>query len=116
MLTRRGAVTGMVGRKSQGEVEPIAPLVRGLCDECSQSIPDAKEKPRKRFCDAKCRQSWHRKAQVRGGQIYRDLQLWRIYRGAKGTPGQGAMGNVQNKIDAWNREDRAEGKILREKT
>ncbi|MEM6477836.1 MAG: hypothetical protein AAF647_02195 [Pseudomonadota bacterium] len=42
-----------------------------------------------------------------------DLMLWRQHRGAKGTPGEGALSKVAQSVDAWLAEDRSRIAALR---
>ena len=53
------------------------------------------------FCQSGCRQKWHRRVEVRGGQAVEMLIDWRKTRGAK----KGALGEIAHMVDGWIKED-----------
>jgi hypothetical protein len=96
------------GRKTDpGDADPLPALSPGFCDFCGGRVPRRPGTPRKRFCAAACRVQWWRMARMRGGQLYQLAVLWRKHRGAKGTPGEGKIGEIAALVDRWAAEDRA---------
>lgn len=102
-------------RKHQMEVEPQPPLRPGLCDYCLQPVPKSNLGRQRKYCDAKCREAFWRLARQRAAQAYPTLLRWRMHRGRKGTPGEGAMTEVAEQVDAWLAEDREAVKNMGDK-
>ena len=57
------------------------------------------------FCSKKCRQAFHRRAELRGGKAVALLIEWRVTRGGK----KGILGDIAAVVDEWIKEDRANG-------
>lgn len=93
-------------RVHQMEVTPQPPLRAGLCDYCGQSVSSGLFGRQLKYCDTACRIAFWRLARQRSAQVYIMLMRWRMHRGRKGTPGQGALTEVAEKVDAWLAEDR----------
>lgn len=85
-----------------GDVADNAPLRRGLCDQCGQRLRAGQ----KRFCCDACRRKWWIVSRQRGGALMHALYRWRLYRGRKGTPGAGAIGDVATLVDRYIEADR----------
>lgn len=93
-----------MGFHDHGDVADNAPLRRGLCDQCGDRLTSGQ----KRFCSADCRRTWWIVARQRGGALMHALYRWRLYRGRKGTPGEGAIGDVATLVDRFMATDRIE--------
>lgn len=54
------------------------------------------------FCQAECRQAYHRRNEVRGGRAVELLIEWRTTRGGK----KGILGEIARIVDGWIRQDK----------
>lgn len=54
------------------------------------------------FCGRRCRQTFHRRAEVRGGKAVALLIEWRRTRGGK----KGILADIAHMVDGWISEDR----------
>lgn len=106
MQAQSQPVTESRHRIDRGDVERLPALRPGFCDECETRITGTAKARHARFCSARCREAWWRKARLRGAQLYQHAVLWRRYRGRKGTPGAGRMGIISRLVDAWISADR----------
>lgn len=77
------------------------PLQRGLCDWCGAQCPKGRS-----YCNATCRQSYNNLLARQGKSVMQLLKIWRKHRGAKGSPGEGKIGEVAARVDALLEEDR----------
>lgn len=93
-------------------LEPIdpTPLDRGCCDWCGSKLPRGKI-----YCDASCRVAYNNLQTRQGKAVVQMLKIWRKYRGAKGTPGEGQIGRVAARVDLMLEEDRARKKAAAER-
>ena len=71
----------------------------GHCNACGKPTRRDVRGNRMKFCDSDCRTAYWRRARMRGGQIYPMLELWRRYRGRKGTPGEHMLSEIARLVD-----------------
>lgn len=83
------------------EPMPTMPLQRGRCDWCGGDT----EKGRT-YCGRECRVAYNNLIARQGKSVMQMLKVWRKYRGAKGTPGEGMIGEIATRVDAMLEEDR----------
>jgi len=69
------------------------------CKECHEDFRQKRND--QKFCDAWCRQKWHRRVELRGGKAVELLISWRVSRGKKGI-----LGEIAAMVDEWIKEDR----------
>ena len=72
-----------------------------ICRECGGEF--RQPRPEKLFCRNKCRYTWWRRKQIRGGQAVDMLIEWRATRGAK----KGILADLAHMVDGWIREDKS---------
>jgi len=84
-------------------LEPMSPmpLQPGRCDWCGD-----KTKRGKSYCNPQCRQAYNNLLARQGKAVMQMLKVWRKYRGRKGTPGQGMIGEIAHRVDGLLSEDR----------
>jgi predicted nucleic acid-binding Zn ribbon protein len=87
--------------------EPM-PLQRGSCDFCGADTKEGRS-----YCGKECRVAYNNLLARQGKTVMQMLKVWRKHRGAKGTPGEGMIGEIANRVDAILEEDRARKKELR---
>ena len=77
------------------------PLTPGTCEWCGKNceLEDV-------ACSLSCEAQLHRVEAVQGRMILRTLKRWRKHRGAKGSPGEGAITEVAQMVDAFLKNDR----------
>jgi len=78
------------------------PIEEGRCNECGAPVP-----PDRFYCDARCSATYSNRLAAQGKALMQMLKVWRKHRGAKGTPGEGKMSDVCDRLDAILAEDRA---------
>jgi hypothetical protein len=91
----------LVPKRDRTERRAPMPLVRGLCDWCGEPTPKGRA-----YCSKICRVSYDNLLARQGKAIMQLLKLWRKHRGGKGTPGQGKLTEVAERVDACLSEDR----------
>lgn len=86
-----------------GRMEPkqSMPLVRGSCDFCG-----ADAAPGSAYCGKECRVKYNNLLARQGKTVMQMLKVWRKYRGRKGTPAEGIIGEIATRVDAILEEDR----------
>jgi len=96
---------------SRAPMEPKAtmPLTRGSCDFCGQATAEGRT-----YCGKECRVSYNNLLARQGKSVMQMLKLWRKHRGAKGTPGEGMIGEIAARVDAILAEDRERKARLRQ--
>lgn len=77
------------------------PLQRGSCDFCGR--PTVKGRT---YCGKECRVAYNNLLARQGKTVMQMLKVWRKHRGAKGTPGEGMIGEIATRVDAILEEDR----------
>ena len=77
------------------------PLTPGVCEWCGKNceMEDV-------ACSLSCEAQLHRVEAVQGRMVLRTLKRWRKHRGAKGSPGEGAITEVAQIVDTFLRTDR----------
>jgi len=85
------------------------PLQRGLCDWCGNTAPRGRS-----YCGKECRVAYNNLLARQGKSVMQMLKLWRKHRGAKGTPGEGMIGEIATRVDAILAEDRERKASLRQ--
>lgn len=85
-------------------LEPLPPMpVRpGHCDWCGGTTERGKA-----YCNAECRVSYNNLLARQGKAVMQALKVWRAHRGGKGTPGEGKLSLVAERVDQILAEDRA---------
>lgn len=83
------------------EPRDTQPLQEGLCDWCGE-----KTEARRTYCNADCRVAYNNLLGRQGKSVMQMLKLWRKYRGRKGTPGEGMIGDIASRVDQMLAEDR----------
>lgn len=88
---------------SRAPMEPKAtmPLTRGSCDFCGRATVEGRT-----YCGKECRVAYNNLLARQGKSVMQMLKLWRKHRGAKGTPGEGVIGEIATRVDAILAEDR----------
>lgn len=81
-------------------IDPIA-LERGCCNWCGSRVKRGTV-----YCDAACRVAYNNLTTRQGKAVVQMLKIWRKYRGAKGTPGEGQMTKIAARVDLMLDEDR----------
>jgi len=96
---------------SRAPMEPKAtmPLTRGSCDFCGQATAEGCT-----YCGKECRVAYNNLLARQGKSVMQMLKLWRKHRGAKGTPGEGMIGEIATRVDAILAEDRERKARLRQ--
>lgn len=85
------------------------PLQRGSCDFCGRSTVGGRT-----YCGKECRVAYNNLLARQGKTVMQMLKLWRKHRGAKGTPGEGMIGEIATRVDAILAEDRERKDRLRQ--
>ena len=77
------------------------PLTPGVCEWCGKlcELEDV-------ACSLSCEAQLHRVEAVQGRMVLRTLKRWRKHRGAKGSPGEGAITEVAQLVDSFLKNDR----------
>ena len=83
------------------EPKDALPITPGLCDWCGGPIGKGIC-----YCSAECRSSYRNLLARQGKSVMQLLKVWRINRGAKGSRGEGLIGEITNRLDQINAEDR----------
>lgn len=83
------------------EPKMTTPLQPGSCDFCGASVPKGRT-----YCSKECRVAYGNLLARQGKAVMQMLKIWRKHRGAKGTPGEGMIGQVASRVDAMLEEDR----------
>lgn len=78
------------------------PLERGRCDYCGNPAPRGRS-----YCCSTCRVAYNNLLGRQGKAVMQMLKLWRKHRGRRGTPGEGMIGEIANRVDALLKEDQA---------
>lgn len=81
-------------------IEPN-PLQRGRCDYCGQKAARGRS-----YCGKACRVAYNNLLARQGKSVMQMLKIWRKHRGAKGTPGEGMIGQIAARVDLLLEEDR----------
>lgn len=92
------------------ERKDLPALIRGECDHCGNPA-----KPRSRYCSSECAVAYGNLMARQGKSVMHMLKIWRKNRGAKGTPGEGMIGEITSRLDLILEEDRERKKSLRGK-
>lgn len=87
---------------------PDRPLRPGTCEWCGAAC-----KPEDTTCGIACEAKLVRHEKATGRAVLRAMKEWRMHRGRKGTPGEGAMGRASAMIDALLKEDTARRKMMK---
>lgn len=90
------------------EAKPPMPLQRGLCDYCGRKVARGRT-----YCNAACRTSYNNLLARQGKSVMQMLKIWRKHRGAKGTPGEGMIGEIATRVDLILEEDRERKRNLK---
>jgi len=91
------------------EQKATMPVQRGLCDWCGNATPLGRT-----YCGKECRVAYNNLLARQGKSVMQMLKLWRKHRGAKGTPGEGMIGEIATRVDAILAEDRERKARLRQ--
>jgi len=83
------------------------PLIRGSCDFCGRATAKGRT-----YCGKECRVTYNNLLARQGKSVMQLLKIWRKHRGAKGTPGEGMIGEVATRVDMILAEDRERKKRL----
>jgi len=96
---------------SRAPMEPKqpTPLQRGLCDWCGNATPQGRA-----YCGKECRVAYNNLLARQGKAVMQMLKVWRKHRGAKGSRGEGMIGQVASRVDAMLEEDRERKARLRQ--
>ena len=88
---------------NRDRMEPKAPmpLQSGSCDFCGGEAPAGRS-----YCCKACRVAYNNLLGRQGKSVMQMLKVWRKHRGAKGTPGEGMLGEIATRVDAILAEDR----------
>lgn len=95
--------TPVEGRKGfRGRLEPKdpLPLTRGRCSWCGAKVKG------KFYCSPDHRTKYNNLQNAQGKAIIQIAKVWRKHRGRKGTPGEGLIGELTDRLDKLNAEDR----------
>jgi predicted nucleic acid-binding Zn ribbon protein len=85
------------------------PLQRGSCDFCGRSTVKGRT-----YCGKECRVAYNNLLARQGKTVMQMLKVWRKHRGAKGTPGEGMIGEIATRVDAILEEDRERKRRMRQ--
>lgn len=83
------------------EPKPTMPLVKGRCDWCG-----AKTRQHKTYCGTDCRVQYNNLLTRQGKSMMQMLKIWRKHRGRKGSPGEGIISEIAERVDLLLEEDR----------
>jgi hypothetical protein len=107
---------GEIMKRNRMEPNAPMPLRRGVCDWCGAKTPrDSMGQPRA-YCGKDCRVKYNNLLATQGKAVMQMLKVWRKHRGAKGTPGEGVLGDITTRIDRILSEDRARHQSMKENT
>lgn len=87
------------------EAKLLPALTPGLCDWCGGPCGKDQSGRRKKYCSPACYQSYNNLCASQGKTIIHMLKIWRKHRGAKGTPGEGMIGEITSRLDDMLRDD-----------
>lgn len=96
---------------SRAPMEPktTMPLQRGSCDFCGRPTVEGRT-----YCGKECRVAYNNLLARQGKTVMQMLKVWRKHRGAKGTPGEGMIGEIATRVDAILEEDRERKRRMRQ--
>jgi predicted nucleic acid-binding Zn ribbon protein len=92
------------------EPKTTMPLQRGLCDWCGNATRQGRT-----YCGKECRVAYNNLLARQGKAVMQMLKVWRKHRGAKGTPGEGMIGEIATRVDAILEEDRERKRRMRQR-
>lgn len=88
---------------------PTKPLLDTICEWCGAPCL-----PGDAACSIKCEARVVHLERQTAAEVLRELKRWRLHRGRKGTPGEGAISRIASAVDKLLKEDRARRKMLTE--
>lgn len=94
--------------KHRREARPPQPLKVGACDWCGKGVARGRS-----YCNQECRVKYNNLLAKQGKAVMQMLKIWRVYRGRKGTPGEGMIGEIANRVDQMIAEDRQRKEDIR---
>jgi len=91
------------------EAKASMPLQLGLCDWCGGTTAAGRT-----YCGKECRVAYNNLLARQGKAVMQMLKVWRKHRGARGSPGEGMIGQVASRVDQMLIEDRERKAKLRQ--
>ena len=91
------------------EAKASMPLQRGSCDFCGRTTAEDRT-----YCGKECRVAYNTLLARQGKSVMQMLKVWRKHRGARGTPGEGMISEIAERVDAILSEDRERKARLRQ--
>ncbi len=84
------------------------PVKQGFCEWCGDRCKG------RTYCSDFCRGKYTNLNLVHGKSLIQLLKIWRIHRGAKGTPGEGKLSDITFRLDQLLADDRQRRKEMTE--